>query len=111
MLGLRWMLGIVAVLALGAFVALSAVAGGFRRSFGASERPVWMAALPIIVGTVIVASLVWPERRPLLHLTAAMVVALVIGCVVIARETVFVSSAGLLFAAGWLWFYYRALRP
>jgi hypothetical protein len=37
MLTLRWILGSIIVLAGGGFVALAIVAGGFRRSFGASS--------------------------------------------------------------------------
>ena len=110
MLGLRWTLGLAAALATCGWAALAGAGSGLRRSFGASANPVWVVALPVLAGGVVVASLLWPERRALLHAAAAVVLLLVVGCVAIARETLFVAGLGALYAAGWLWFYARALR-
>ena len=111
MLGLRWTLGVAAALAAGGWAALAAAGSGFRGSFGASANPAWVVALPLLAGGVVVASLVWPERRALLHAAAAVVLLLVAGCAAVARETLVVAGLGMLYAAGWLWFYARALRP
>ena len=110
MLGLRWTLGVVTALAAGGWVALAAGGSGFRRSFGGSGNPAWMVLLPVVVGALVLASLVWPERRALLHAAAAAMLALVVGCVLLARETLFVAALGLAYAAAWLSYYYRALR-
>jgi hypothetical protein len=39
------------------------------------------------------------------------VIALVVGCVFLARKEPFTAAAGLAYAAAWLWFYYRTIRP
>jgi hypothetical protein len=111
MLGLRWILGIATTIALSGWLALSIVGGGFRRSFGASEIPAWKTLLPLLVGALVIASVLWPERRTLLHVVAAIMMLLAIGSLALARETVFVATLGILYAAIWLTFYYRALRP
>jgi hypothetical protein len=105
------MLGVLVALALSGHMTLAVIGGGFRRSFGASATSPLVIAVPIIGGMLIIASLIWPDRRPLLHLTAVLVAALVVGCVLIARETQFVAGLGMLVAAAWLWFYYRTLSP
>ena len=111
MLGLRWTLGIVTSLALAGFLALMTIAGGFRRSFGASEKSPLLVILPLLAGVMLVLSLLMPERRVLLHVAAGIVAVLVAGCVMLASKEPRTAVLGLAYAAAWLWFYYRTLRP
>jgi len=59
----------------------------------------------------VAASLVWPERRLLLHVVAVLMVGLCIACAFLAREAALVAMLGVLYAVGWLTFYYRAVWP
>ena len=106
MLGLRWTLSIVTVIVALGLVALAIVGGGFRRSFGASDNGV-MTALPVLVGAMIVASLLWPQLRPLLHGVAVLMVGIVMGAVFISRQASVVASLAIVYASAWLFFYYR----
>ena len=106
---LRWTIGLTTALILAAWVALSVVGDNFRRSFGASEG----SPLPLIVGvasaSLVLASVVWPERRMLLHIVAVVMLALCVGCAFLARQTMFVASLGFIYAALWFTFYYRVV--
>ena len=109
MLGLRWTLGIAIAIAALALLGLAIIGGSFRRSFGASDNG-FMTLLPVLVGAVVVASLLWPERRPLLHAVAVLMVGLVMGAVFIARHASVVASLAIVYASAWLFFYFRQLR-
>ena len=111
MLGLRWTLGVIAALVAAGWLALSIVAGGFRRSFGASDQPAWMVLLPLVVSALLIVSVLWPDRRGLLHVVALVMLATIVGCVVIARDAAFLALLGILYASAWLSFYNRVLRP
>jgi len=106
-LSLRWVLGGIAAIVAAGWVALAAGGNSFRRSFGASENAPWVVAIPPIIALVVLASVVWPERRALLHVTAALIVLLLVASALLARQTIFVASLGVLYALAWLWFYYR----
>ena len=108
-MSLRWLLGLPASLFAVGWIVLIAGADSFRRSFGASENAWWKAAVPVVVALCFVASVVWPDRRLLLHFVAILAVALLIGCVFLARETIFAATVGAIYIAGWLLFYYRAV--
>lgn len=110
MLGLRWTLGVVTAIIACGWVALAIGGGGFRRSFGGSGNPAWMIGLPVLVGALVIASLLWPERRTLLHVVAVVVLLMVVGSVAVARESAFVAAVGVLYALAWLSFYYRTVR-
>jgi hypothetical protein len=106
--GLRWTIGVItAVVALGT-VALAAVGGGFRRSFGASDNSAIIIAGVVIFAALTIASLVWPERRALMHVVALLMLAMCIA-VAVARPTVFITTIGVLYSAAWLAFYYHAV--
>ena len=109
MMTLRWTLGLLMALATAGWFAIVIIGGGFRRSFGASDASVLPAIVGVVVPVLVVASLVAPERRALLHVVAVLMVALAIMCLVLMRETVFVGSLGVLYAIAWLTFYYRAV--
>ena len=104
---LRWTIGIVtAILALGT-VALAVVGGGFRRSFGASDNSAAIIAGVVIFAALVVASVVWPDRRTLMHIVAALMLALCIVLITLVRQTVFIPTVGTTYAVSWLIFYYR----
>ena len=110
MTGLRWTLGVVATLFAAGWALLVAVAGGFRRSFGASETGWWVGVVPVVAAALALASVVWPERRALLHATAVAMAALLGACVWVARDAPFVATLGVLYVAAWGLFYYHAVR-
>jgi hypothetical protein len=85
------------------------VGGNFRRSFGASDNA-FVTALPVVLGALILSALVWPERRVLLHVVAALMVAVLVGSALVARETAFMATLGIAYAAAWLYLYYRLVR-
>jgi hypothetical protein len=106
---LRWTLGLVVAIASTGYFALVVIGGGFRRSFGASDKSGIQVIVGIVVTGLVLASLVWPEKRLLLHIVAVLMVALCIGCAFLARETMFGATVGALYAVGWLTFYYRTV--
>ncbi|HUQ83878.1 MAG TPA: hypothetical protein VM076_22200 [Gemmatimonadaceae bacterium] len=106
---LRWTIGIITALLAAGWVALDVVGTGFRRSFGASDTSPLLSIVPVVVALLVIASVAWPERRLLLHVVAVVMLALAVGCVFLARETVFVATVGLAYAGLWLLFYYRAV--
>lgn len=109
MLELRWTLGIATTLAALALFALALLGGNFRRSFGASDTGV-MSVLPVLVGAVVLASLLWPEQRPLLHGVAILMVGLLMGAVFIARHAAVAATLAIVYASAWLVFYVRLVR-
>jgi len=109
MTGLRWTLGIVIVLVTAGWVALITIASNFRRSFGGSEQSPLLFIASVMALTLVMASVAWPERRALLHVVAVLMLAWCVGCVFLARDTVFAATLGLIYAAGWFLFYYRAV--
>ena len=107
MTGLRWTIGIVtAVVALGT-VALATIGGGFRRSFGASDNSAAIIAAIVIFAALTIASVAWPERRALMHVVALLMIGLCAACIVLARQTLFVATVGIVYVASWLMVYYR----
>jgi hypothetical protein len=109
MLGLRWTLGIVTALVTLMILAIAVVGGGFRRSFGASHNPI-PTVLTLVVSTLVLASLVWPEQRALMHLVAVLMLALVAGSLFLMRESLGTAMLGVAYAAAWLSLYYRLVR-
>jgi len=109
MTGLRWLIGIVtSLVALGAVI-LTFMGGGFRRSFGASDNSAVIVAVVVLFAGVVVASVVWPDRRPLMHVGAVAMLGLCVACVFVARQTVFVATVGVFYAAMWFILYYRTI--
>ena len=109
MLGLRWTLGIATALAALGLFGLALLGGSFRRSFGASDNGI-MSVLPVLVGAVILASLLWPEQRPLLHAVAILMVGVLMGAVFIARHAAVTAALAIVYASAWLVFYVRLVR-
>src|SRR5688572_33062413 len=106
-MALRWSLGIAAALVAAGWAVLAVVGSGFRSSFGGSGNSPLLVLAPVVVALLVLASVVWPDRRVLLHIVAALMVALCIACAFLARETVFLAALGAAFAIAWLSFYYR----
>lgn len=106
---LRWALAAVtAVVAVG-FLALLTWADGFRRSFGASANGPLIAGAPLGVMLLVLASLLWPGSRALLHVAAAAVLALAVSSVWLLRESPSLGCAGLVFSGLWsLWYWHTA---
>lgn len=105
---LRWILAAVTALVALGFVALLVWAEGFRRSFGASAHGPVVAGAPLAVMAVVLASLLWPEQRALLHVAALVVLAVAALCVWLLRESVFLGTTGLLFGILWAAWYRHA---
>ena len=106
---LRWTIGIITTLVAGGVLAIAVIGGNFRRSFGASDNAPWLLFGPPLVAALILASVVWPERRVLLHVVAVIMIALCIGCAFIARETISTALFGWCFAGLWFAYYYRTV--
>lgn len=106
---LRWVLASATALATIGFVALLVVAEGFRRSFGATENGPWTIGLPLAVMLLFLAALLLPGQRVLLHIAAALALAL-IGCSIwVLRESAFIGTMGLLYAGLWCaWYWHTA---
>ncbi|MEP6781000.1 MAG: hypothetical protein ABJC26_13980, partial [Gemmatimonadaceae bacterium] len=67
MTALRWTLGVILAVLAGGFVVLSAVAGGFRKSFGASDTNPIITILPLVAAAVLLVGLIMPSNKALLH--------------------------------------------
>lgn len=103
---LRWILGLpTAAFALG-WLFLVTAGDRFRGSLGASPNAWWKGILPVVVAVVLLAGLIWPERRVLLHSGAVAAAGVLAGSLYLTRETVFVAGVGLLYSLGWLYLYY-----
>jgi hypothetical protein len=108
---LRWSLAFATALVTIGFVVLLVLADGFRRSFGASENGPLLIGLPLTAMLLFLASLLLPGQRMLLHVAAALALALA-GCSVwVLRESVFVGTMGLLYSGlWWVWYWHTAWR-
>ena len=109
MLGFRWTIGIfTTVVALGVMM-LATIGGGFRRSFGVSDNSAAIIAGVLLFAALALASVIWPERRPLMHVVAVLMLALCIALIMLVRQTVFIPTVGTMYAVSWLIFYYRTV--
>ena len=110
MLALRWILGLSAVGLGSGLVFLLVVGSAFRRSFGASSTGPLM---PIAVGLAIVlliAGLIAPQCRPLLHAAAIAAAGLAVFFLwQIVTDAAVVLWFGIAYLALWFVFYARSL--
>jgi len=112
LIALRWALGLILAGIGGGFFVLTMVASGFRKSFGASEINPLLQILPIAAMLVLLAGLIAPSNRILLHIGAVCAVAIMGYCVwVMLYESAQVVWVGLIYMAGWLYFYWRSAYP
>lgn len=102
---LRWILGSVAVLVGGGFVALALLGNAFRKSFGASARAPGFVILPVLGLALLLAAIVFPASEPLLHLAAIAAIGLFSSCI---RQIFGEGETPLWFAVAYLamWFVY-----
>ncbi len=77
---LRWILGTIAFLFGGGFVALALLGNAFRSSFGASEHGPLFIGLPVVGLALLLAAVVFPSSRPVLHFAALAAAALLAFC-------------------------------
>jgi hypothetical protein len=112
MTGLRWTLGVLAGIAGALVLAVIVVGGGFRSSFGASDTNPLVSIAPMAGIGLVLASVVWPQSRGLMHAAAVVIVALLGLAVYLARREPATATCLGLYAAAWLWYYWRAVwRP
>ncbi|MBZ0151521.1 MAG: hypothetical protein IT456_25270 [Planctomycetes bacterium] len=111
MLALRWIMGSILVFLGGGFACLVMVSNGFRRSLGASPVHVLFVALPMIGMALLLAALIAPTHRALLHVAAGAAV-LLVGFAIwqLIAEAAVVMWWGLLYLAVWFAFYVQALK-
>ena len=110
MTGLRWFLGITAGVIAAGWLLLTVAGNSFRGSFGASENSALKTIAPTAIALLLLAALIWPERRLLLYLGGLAAVGILIASLFLARATVFVAGCGVIYTSAWLYFYYRMLR-
>lgn len=70
MVALRWVMGLILVGMGTGFFILTMVSNGFRKSFGASEINPLLLILPIAAMLILLAGLIAPSNRVLLHVGA-----------------------------------------
>lgn len=111
MIALRWTLGLILAGLGGGFIVLSIVASGFRKSFGASPVNPLITILPVVAMIVLLAGLVWPANRALMHTGAIAALALIAFCVyLMISGSAVVVWFGVFYLAAWLWFYWKTAR-
>jgi hypothetical protein len=108
MQALRWSLGVVSLLAGIGWLALGVLGNSFRGSFGASPVDLVTRVGPVIVMALVLASVLMPGNKALLHVTAVIVAAACVGGVMVLRESVFVGTTCLAYGAAWFVFYARS---
>lgn len=106
---LRWILGITTVIITAGFWALICFGDGFRRSFGASENSEWKTGITLVVQIALLASIAFPGEKMVMHICAAVVLALAAGSVWVMRESAFVGVTGLTFCGMWIGYYCQAV--
>lgn len=102
---LRWILGLVTSGAGLGWILLSVVGGGFRKSLGASEIPLLVVGAPLGVAGVLLAGLLFPGYRGLLHAGAGVSVVILGICLL---NPAGLGGFGILYFGLWLTFYYLA---
>jgi multisubunit Na+/H+ antiporter MnhG subunit len=106
---LRWILGLTTGVTTAGFFALVIFGDGFRRSFGASENGSLKVGVIILVLAALIASLVAPNQRLLMHGVAILVILLLTGSAWVCRESAFVGTTGLAYCALWFGYYWQAV--
>jgi hypothetical protein len=106
---LRWGLIIVtAIMAVG-WVLLVIWADSFRRSMRGSASGSAMLVLPLVVLSLVLASLLVPDQNWLQHAVAATAIAVVVGCLVLMAETALLATLGLIYFGLWLLHYWHTV--
>lgn len=105
---LRWMLGIIAAVFGGGFVVLVVLANAFRSSFGATEHGPWFIGPPVVASGLLLAAILYPSSKPLLHSAALAALGLASVCLWLILAQ---GETSLWFALVYLatWFLYYGL--
>lgn len=111
MIALRWIMGLLLVATSGGFIALTQFSRGFRRSFGMSPLSPLIQVLPLACAALLLAGLIIPGNRTLMHMGAAAAVTLIGFCVWQAfAEKAVVVWFGVAYMLVWLWYYWRSVH-
>jgi hypothetical protein len=109
MIALRWILGLSIACLAGGYLLLFFVSNSFRASFHASKNHPLLAILPLAAATLLLAGVLFPASRALLHAGACAAVGIAALCVwFMVRESAVVVWWGIAYAAAWLFFYWRS---
>lgn len=109
MTALRWILGTIAVGLGGGFVFLVILSNAFRRTLGASPNGPLFLILPLVALGLLLAALLFPAWKPLLHVAAVAAAGLVGFCIwQIIAESAMVLWLALLYLGAWFVFYWLA---
>lgn len=105
---LRWILGTIAVVVGGGFVILVVLGNAFRKSFGASEHGPLFIGIPVLGIALLLAAILFPSYKPLLHVAAVAALGLVGFCL---WQIFSEGGTPLWFAVAYLalWFIYYGL--
>ena len=104
---LRWILGIMTALSAVGLLALVVLGNGFRRSFGASGNGGAKVALLLLLQGALLVSIATPEWAWWLHVSAVGMAGLIVGCLWVCRESVFVGTTGLAYCGLWICYYWQ----
>lgn len=102
MTALRWLLGLSTGGVLFGTIVLTVVAANFRKSFGASPTSPLVVALPYLALAIMLAGVLFPGQRWVLHVGALTAAILAITCVV---QMSGISLVGILYSGLWLVYY------
>jgi hypothetical protein len=109
MLALRWILGLTIGFLGGGYLFLFLVSNGFRSSFGGSKNNPLLAILPLLAAGLLLASVIFPAQKTLLHLAAVAAVGIVGFCVwQMISESAVVVWFGIIYVGVWFIFYWHA---
>jgi hypothetical protein len=112
MLAYRWILGLILGGLGGAFIVLSIVASGFRKSFGASPKSPLITVLPLAAMLLLLIGLIVPGNRTWLHAGAIAAVGLIAFCIwLMITEPAPEILWGVLYLVAWLYFYWQTGAP
>ncbi len=109
MTALRWILGLIAVFFAGGFTFLVIISNAFRKSFGASANGPLFLIAPLAGLGLLLAAILFPTNKPLLHVAAVAAVGLVGFCIwQIVAEAAVVLWLALAYLALWFLYYWLA---
>lgn len=102
---LRWTLGLIGLVFGVGFVTLAVLGSAFRKSFGASGHSALFIGLPTLGVALLLAAILFPTHKPLLHIAALTALGLAALCL---WQIVGEGATPLWFAIGYLgvWFVY-----
>lgn len=106
---LRWILGTIAVFFGGGFALLVVLGNAFRKSFGASEHGPLFIGLPVLGLALLLAAILFPASKPLLHIAAVAALGLIGFCLwQIFSESAVPLWFAIAYLAAWFIYYWHA---